>query len=196
MKTIKFSFIALVLACVTLFFASCDEIDELTTVEVELGEVPFEIPLDLQPSTLRSTTENEFVSFSGKSEPLSLQNSMFQKLQDYDVSSVVFIVTEVKIRITTTSESGGTTVTDFTSEATGAGKELSYTKEGNIDLGIEYGDAKLTEYMKSIFSAIQDKKTVVVNVAGQTDIVPSEIDGAELTVVTMIPTIKAKVKVI
>ena len=194
MKTIKFSFIALLLACVTLFFASCDEIDELTTVEVELGEVPFEIPLDLQPSTLKST--NEFVSFSGKSEPLNLQSNMFQKLQDYDVSSVVFIVTEVKIRITTTSESGGTTVTDFTSEATGAGKELSYTKEGNIDLGVEYGDTKLTEYIKSIFSAIQGNKTVVVNVAGKTDIVPSEIDGAELTVVTMIPTIKAKVKVI
>ena len=195
MKTIKFSFIALLLACAPLFFTSCDEIDKLTYVEVELGEVPFEIPLDLQPTILRSTNENEFISFSGKSEPLNLQSSLFKGLQDYDVSSVVFIVTEVNFRITTTSKSG-TTVIDFTSNATGAGKELSYTKEGSIDLGLEYGDAKLTEYMKDIFSAIQGNKTVTVNVAGQTDIIPSEIDGAEVTIITMIPTIKAKIKVI
>ena len=85
---------------------------------------------------------------------------------------------------------------DFTSNTTGAGTVLNYTKEGNINLGAEFGDPKLTDYMKSIFSAIQSNKTVIVNVKGETDIVPSEISGGEITVVTMIPTLKAKIKFI
>ena len=177
-----------------MFFASCDKIDNLTSEEIELGEVSIDIPVDFNsPSTLKSA--NEFVSFSGQSLPLNLQSSMFQKIQDYNVSSIVFIVTDVKIKITTTGESG-TTVKDFTSNTTGAGNVFSYKKEGNINLGVEFGDTKLTDYMKSIFAAIQSNKTVIVDVAGQTDIDPSKISEGEITVVTMIPTLKAKIKFI
>ena len=198
MKTIKFSVITLFLACVPLFFASCDKIKDLTTIEVELGKVSFDIPLEFdakQSSSLLKSVNAEFARFSGQSEPLNLQSDMFEELSEYSGSSIVFLVSEVKLKITTTGESG-TIVKDFSSITTGADKDLNYTKEGTIDLETEYSDAALTTYIKDVFSAIQDNKTIVVNVEGKTDIVPSGINGAEVTVITIIPTLKAKIKLL
>ena len=195
MKKIGFSFLTLILACAPLFFASCDKIDKLTTVEVELGEVPFDIKLNLDAdkTSARVKTAN-FVSFSGTSAPISLESAMFEKLDKYDIGSVVLLVTEVKVKITTTSESG-TVVKDFTSSVTGA-EIASYTKSGEIDLNFEYGDLALTKYMKDIFAAVQNNKTVTIAVSGQTDIVPSEIEGATIAVATIIPTLTAEVKLL
>ena len=196
MKKIRFSLLTIILGCISLLFTSCDKIDEMSTVKVELGEVPFDIPLDFEEvkSFQMERKGVEFVSFSGKSAPISLESNMFKELGKYDVGSVVLLVTEVKIRITTTSDSG-TTVRDFTSSVTGA-EIQSYKKEGDIDLKKNYSDAALTEYMKKIFTAVQNKKTIVVNVSGQTDIIPSEIEDATVTVATIIPTLTAEVKLL
>ena len=195
MKKVSISFLSILFGCFSLFFTSCDKIEEKATVKVDLGEVPFEIPLNFEASksAQMKRTGVEFVSFSGKSAPISLESDMFKELGN-NVGSVVLLVTDVKIKIETASESG-TIVRDFTSSVTGA-EIQSYIKEGDIDLEKDYSDAALTEYMKKIFTAVQDKKSVVVNVSGQTDIVPSEIEGATATIVTIIPTLTAEVKLL
>ena len=195
MKKVSFSFLAILFGCASLFFTSCDKIEEKATVKVELGEVPFDIPLNFEDSKSyqMKRTGVEFVSFSGKSTPISLESDMFKELGN-NVGSVVLLVTDVKIKITTTSASG-TTVRDFTSSVTGA-EIQSYTKGGDINLGENYSDNALTEYMKKIFAAVQNKKEVVVNISGQTDIVSSEIEGATVTVATIIPTLTAEVKLL
>ena len=197
MKNIKLIIAAIVLTCTHLFITSCDEVSS-PSIKVDLGEFPFIIPLDLEnenPASDLKSASAELVSFSGKSAPINLDNEMFNKLNAYEYSSVVFIVSDVKVKITV-SDNSGTIVKDFTATATGNGDKFTYKKEGNIDLGTEYSDAQLTKYMKDVFAAIQNNKTMVIDVSGQTDIVPSEIEGATLTVATIIPTISAEIQLL
>ena len=195
MKKTRCIFFTLLFVCTPLFFTSCDDlVDDFTTIPVDLGEVPFEIPLTLDADDgLRSANSDDMVSFSGSSGPISLQSEMFERLQEYSGSPIVLLVSDVKIRITTTGESG-TKVKDFTTSATGAGKELSFSKEGSIDMETDFSDPKLTEYMKEILLAIQGNKTVSIDVAGLTDIVASEIEGAEVGLVSIIPSLTAEIK--
>ena len=199
MKKTKFILFSFLLVCTPLFFTSCDElIDDFTTIEVPLEDVIFNIPLELDlnspsnSSQLRSVNA-DYVSFSGNSGPINLQSEMFGNLQEYIDSPIVLLVSDVKIRITTTSESG-TRVRDFTTTTTGTGKSLSYQKDGSIDMGEDFSDPELTKYVKEILLAIQDSKTVSIDIAGLTDIVPSEIKETDVTLVSIIPSLKAEIK--
>jgi len=200
MKKTKSIFFTLLLACTPLFFTSCDDlIDDFTTIEIPLDDVRFDIPLLLdsddspaQSSQLRSAN---YVSFSGNSGEINLQNEMFSALGGYQSSAITLLVESVKIRITTENESG-TTVKDFTSTTAikGSNDKFTYSKEGIIDMGKDFSDDELTKYMAGIFTAIQNDKTVSIDVAGLTDIVLSEIEGVDLAFVTIIPSLKAEIK--
>ena len=197
MKNIKLIIAAIVLTCTHLFTTSCDEVGS-PSIKVDLGEFPIEIPLDLEnenPASDLKSASAGFTSFSGKSVPINLQSEMFEKLNDYEYGSVVFIVSEVKVRITTSDESG-TIVKDFTAIATGNGDKFTYNSEDDIDLATDYRDDKLTKYMKDVFIAIQNNKTMVIDISGQTDIVPSGIEGATITVATIIPTLSAEIQLL
>ena len=91
MKKFKLNFFALAILFAPLFFFSCDKIDKLTTVKVDLGEVPFTIPIELdadKTSLQMKRTSADLVSFSGKSAPINLESDMFAKLNEYDFGSV------------------------------------------------------------------------------------------------------------
>ena len=201
MKKINVSFFAILFFCAPLFFVSCDKIEELTTVNVELGDVDFDIPLnfdeaEISPAQMKRTDAGDFVTFSGRSVPINLDSPMFNQLKNYQCSSIVFTISEVKVKISTTTESG-TVIKDFTSTTTsGTEKILDYTKEGNINLGVSYSDANLTQYMKDIFLAVQDNKTVVVDASGLTDIVPSEITETDIVVASITLKLKAEIKLL
>ena len=199
MKKVIFSFFTLCFICTSLFIVSCDKIDDLTTIPVELGDISFVIPLnvdsDKTPAQAKSmSVADDFISFSGQSQKISLQDEIFEKINGYNFSSVTFIVTDVTIKITVSDESG-TIVRNFTSTVTGADIE-PYIKESNINLGEDFKDSKLTTYMRNIFTAIQNEKEVVINVSGETDIVPSGVEGATIAIATIIPTIKAEIKLL
>ena len=201
MKKIKFISLIL-LVCTPLFFISCDDlIDDFTTFPVELGDVQFDIPLELvsndspaQSSQLRNAN---YVSFSGNSGEINLQSDMFKTLGDskYQGGAITLLVDSVKIRIGVTDKSGKT-VSNFTSITAikGSEEEFTYSEDGPIDMGKEFSNAELTKYMKDIFAAIQNNKTVSIDVAGVTNIVPSEIEGVDLALVTIIPYLKAEIK--
>ena len=207
MKKVVFSFFTLCFFCTPLFFASCDKvkdkIDEFSTVEVELGEVSFDIPLSLDAekasSQIKRMDTDGFVPFSGQSKEISLNSSMFGDLQKYNGNQITLLVSSVTIKITV-SNGSGTIVKDFTTTA--KEKDVaeilsSYNKSEEISLGGNgFSDSKLTAYMANIFTAIQDGKTVVVDAKGKTNIVPDDIEEATVAVATIIPTLKAEVKLL
>ena len=203
MKKVQVVFGILCFVCVSLFFTSCDKVKDLATIDVPIGTVEIKIPLDFSsiPSSAPMSSKinlasSDFIAFSGKSAPINLQNSMFSNLQGYLGDQITLIVTDVKIKITV-SNSSGTIVRSFTSTTKEASEVLySYAKDGNANLGEEFSDSKLTSYAKNIFTAIQNGKTITVETAGETNIDLSEITGATIAVATIIPTLKAEVKLL
>lgn len=195
MKTIKFIFFSLCFVAAVSFY-SCEDLGNGEgTIEVELDDVSFDIPVDLSSDASLRSANADFTSFSGQSGPISLQSAMFEKIKGYSASAIVLVVSDVKVKITTTSESG-TTVKEFTSNTLENGSTLySYEAGDDIELNKDFSDAELTKYMKNILLAIQSGKTVNIDVAGLTDIVPSAIEGVDLTVVSIIPTLTAKISV-
>ena len=200
MKKIQVVFGILCFVFAPLFFASCDAIKDFSTIDVPIGTVEINIPLDLSsaaasPMSLRmNAAGNEFVTFSGESQPISLQDEMFHSIQSYLGDQITLIVTDVKIKITVTDGSG-TVIKGFTSTTKEAAEILcNYTKDGDINLGEDFSDRDFTTYAKTIFTAIQNGKTITIGAAGETDIDPSEITGATVAVATIIPTLKAEIK--
>ena len=201
MKRTKFIFSTLLVICSSLLFTSCDDLlNDFNTFEMDLGEVSFNIPIELDPnsSSLSSSQLNnirtDVVSFSGNSGPISLQSDMFKDLREYSNSPITLLVSGVKIRVTTTSESGRM-IRDFTATTTGTVEKLVYQKEDPIYIETDFVDPELTEYMKEVFLAIQDNKTVSIDVAGLTDIIPSETEETDVTTISIIPRLKAEIKI-
>ena len=201
MKKVGFIFLVFLLVCTPLLFTSCDAlVDDFTTVEIPLDDVQFDIPIKLdlsdskQSSQLKRTNVG-LVPFFGESDKINLQSDMFGGIQEYSDYKFSLLVSDVKIQITTTDKSG-TRVSDFITTTTGTKKSFSYKKEGTIDIGTDYSDDDLTEYTKKIVLAIQEGKTVSIDAAGLTDIIPAEIEEAEIAVISIIPSITAEVKLI
>ena len=201
MKKIKFAFGVLCFMCVPLFFVSCN-LKDLTTIDVPIGKVEIKIPVDFSatsPAPMGSKinlASTNFIAFSGKSAPINLEDNMFHNLQNYLGDQITIIVTDVKIQVTV-SNTSGTIVRNFTSKTKEEAAVLyNYAKSGNADLGVEFSDSNLTNYAKNIFLAIQNGKTVTIEAAGETDIDMSEITGATVAIVTVIPTLKAQVKLL
>ena len=197
MKKIKFTLLALCLMSASAIFVSCndtvDTLKELTTVDVPLFDAPIVIPVDLDKSA--ETKGEGMVAFSGTSSPISLDSEMFQTLRQYNAESVTLSVSDVKIKITTTTASG-TTVSGFSSDAIGEGVDFSYAKDGNIELGVEFSDSQLTSYIKNVMLNIQGGKTVTISIEGMTDIDPTEVTAIDMVVATIIPSMTAKIQLL
>ena len=197
MKKNQIAFWILCLACTSLLLVSCDKVKDWATIDVPIGEFSIDIPVDFvsAPAGVNKvkSAEVEFVPFYGQSDPVNLES--FGELNKYLGDQISLLVSDISIKITVTNGSG-TTVRNLAS-ATKAGAETlkNYTKAGNIDLGQDFSDIDLTNYVKDFFKAVQDGKTVVADAAGETDIVYEEITGAS-TVITILATLKAEVKLL
>jgi len=187
--------------CIPLFFVSCN-IKDLMTIDVPIGKVEIKIPVDfsaIYPASMESKinfASTNFIAFSGESAPINLEDNIFHNLQNYLGDQITIIVTDVTIKVTVPNTSG-TIVRSFTSKTKEEAEVLyNYAKNGNADLGEEFRDSNLTNYAKNIFEAIQNGKTVTIEAAGETNIDMSEITDATVAVVTVIPTLKAQVKLL
>ena len=197
MKKNQIIFWILCIACTSLFLVSCDNVKDLATIEVPIGEFSIDIPLDLTPAPTAvkgvKSAAGDFYSFYGKSDPVSLES--FSEIQKYLGNTITLLVSDVSIKITVTN-GAGTTVKNLTSTTKeGESTIYNYTKDGNIDLSQNFSDSKLTDYVKNFFKAVQEGKAVVADAAGETDIVYEEITGAS-TVITILATLKAEIKLL
>ena len=202
MKTIKLLFLILITLSIPFAFTSCEE-DGLTT-EIELSDVSFDIPLSfdnsnsLDDSNFKNSTVENFHSFSGKSDPINLQSAIFSELDNNLIKSVQFIIKSVYIQVTPVAgTTGGTSVRNFKSKYTEGETVLKTFSVGEtIDLSTKYESAELYKYLSGFFDGIQNNQTLVIDVNGETDIVPSEISQTEFGVITIIPTITAKIQLL
>jgi len=203
MKKLKLIFASFFFVCFSLFFTSCDSkdlLDNVPPLKIPLTDISIDIPLTFDttdtptPDAALKSTSADFYSFSGESGSINLQNEMFEKLKQYENSSIELLVSDVKVKIET--QDGGTIVRNFTSTTRGDIVE-TYTKEGDINVGgAGFSDTELTNHMQKIFGAIQNNKTVNIEVSGKTNIDPNSIESAEVVVVTIIPSITAQIKLI
>jgi hypothetical protein len=197
MKAIKFIFFSVLMFSASYLFIACDAIEKATTVEIPI-DLSFNIPFSLDSKSdvraLRSGNEESLTHFSGVST-ISLDSPQFAKLKEYKDFPITLLISNVKIKITV-KDGSGTTVKDFESLAKIDTTLLaSYTK-AEADLGIEFSDPALTNYLKTIITSVQTGKTVTVSVSGNTDINPSETEGVEVGFISIIGTITAQVSLL
>ncbi|GHT52514.1 hypothetical protein FACS189440_22050 [Bacteroidia bacterium] len=190
MKTIKLISLSVLVILLPFLFTGCDAVDKLTTINIPL-DAAFDIPFSVDPE-LRSTSDDPFYHFSGEST-ISLNSPGFNQLSNYKGLPISLLLTDVKLKVTS-KDGSGTTVKNFASSTKeGTTSIANYTKEAPVSLNTEFSEVALTNYLKKAITAVQDGKTVTLDVNGDTDIVPSEIEGVEVGVVTLICTITAQV---
>lgn len=180
MKTVKFIFLSLLVFCIPFVFTACDS--ETKPLEMELPEVSFEIPifnLDLKSDV----EDDNFRYFFGESKELSLNDPMFSALKPYKGKNISFLVKGVSIEIKAAEGKSGTSVKYFKSVTINSENEKEIDNYSaaliSLDKKIE-NDPELISYINSIFSAIQNDESIVINAQGETDITPDAIEDIDL----------------
>jgi hypothetical protein len=201
MKTIKSIFWGALVIGLPFLFTTCDVVDKFTTIEIPLKNFPIDIPFTSTSSVAVSSDPNlkslkaefpDLYSFGGE-YMLNLNDPGFANLQEYKNSPITLVLTDVKLKITPKNDEG-TTVKDFTSSSKIGENTLStYKKEGFIDMKTEYTDQALTNYLKKAFASVQDGKSVNIDISGYSDILPSEIEGVEIGLVSIVCSITAQI---
>lgn len=194
MKSLKFTLLCLFAFSIPFLFTTCDT-EDLTTIEVPLNNLDFEIPFFAEKSTFKSDTEDAFYSFYGKSDKINIANDMFADLEKYNIANLQFIIKDITIEIKKTDGNSGTSIKDFKSTTINVAENViaSYEKLGITDLGKPFSEDKLINYFAAIFNKIQSGETVILDVNGLTDIIPAGVNEVELGVIAIKPTISAKI---
>lgn len=191
MKTINYLLPFLLAGLFFVSFSACE--DEYTEVKIGKG-ITISIPVTAETDALKEDTQDKFYTFSGVSQPISMDDDIFNSLKDYPISDIQLLVKGVTVKVTKKQGQGGTSVKDFSSATTqGSTTIANYSMTGTINLGEEFSEEKLTAYVQSVFEAIQNRKTVKIEVSGETDIIPVS-SGVEIAVITIVPDLYLKYK--
>ena len=202
MKKISLLLLSVILVGTSFLFNSCEG-DDLGTVEVVLSNAKIDIPFTVKesegPANVKafanlSDSATALNYFSGVVEGLNIDDPMFNDLKDQNYSSLNLIVQKVTVQFIKNDSVPGI-IKDFTTSATVEGEEEElggYASKEQFDLFQVISEKQITDYIQSVFDAIQEGKTINIEASGLTDIAPSGLEEAGTIVVT--PTVKAKMK--
>lgn len=201
MKAIKQFFILFAVFFASISIPSCTENDSVA--DIDLGEIPLEIPIFFDTSentTLATTNDDNFRPFVGKINGLNLKDSTFFAgiTEFYNLPKQISIK-NVRIQIKKEGNLKGSKVKGFTT--------TTYNDfNGNVIAAYEKGekvidfidtefftDSKLTNYVKNIFTALEEDKTVNIEISGVTDIEADE-EGIQIGIINILVEVSANIE--